>query len=193
MNRIRFLSAAVLSTLIAIGGCSSMSPTDKGVVGGAVGGGVVGGVVGHALHNTAAGAAIGAVAGGVTGGLVGNAVEKKQAKDAAAAAAAASEQGKMEIIDMVHNHVDDNVIITKIRISPVVYQLSSQDVLMLKQNGVSDVVVNEMMATAMRVPAPRRVYSEAPVYGPPPGTVVVVEQPPPPAPVVGVGFVGRIR
>jgi hypothetical protein len=87
---------------------------------------------------------------------------------------------------MTQEHVSDNVIITKIRTSPVVYQLTSQDVLMLKQNGVSDVVVSEMMATATRYP--RRVYTAAPVYGPPPPAVVVVEQPPPPPVAVGVGF-----
>jgi uncharacterized membrane protein len=190
MTRIRVLNAAVLPAFVLACGCSAMSPTDNGVVAGGAAGAVAGGIVGHALHNTGAGAAVGLVGGAITGGLVGNQVEKKQARDAAAADAAAAQAAIAEVIQMAQNHVADDVIITKVRTSPVVYHLTSQDVVTLKQNGVSDPVVNEMMSTATRYP--RRVYSAAPVYGPPPGTVVVVEEPPPPPPVaVGVGF--RVR
>jgi outer membrane lipoprotein SlyB len=187
MFTIRVFAASVLPALLLAGGCSSMSPTDNGVLAGAAGGGVIGGIAGHALHNTGAGVAIGAVGGAITGGLIGNKVEKKEAKDAAAAAAAQAQAEMGEIIQMSQNHVGESVIITKVRTSPTVYHLTSQDVLTLKQNGVSDPVVNEMMATATRYP--RRVYSAAPAYQP---AVYVVE--PEPAPVavgVGVGFGGR--
>ena len=177
MFRLRVFPAAVMPALILAGGCSHTSPTDNGVVAGGATGAVAGAIAGHALHNTCAGAAIGLVGGAIAGGLVGNKIEKKQAEEAAAAAAAQAQVGMAEVIQMAQAHVDNSVIITKIRTSPTVYQLTSQDVLTLKQNGVSDAVVNEMMATATRYPG--RVY--------PDGTVVPVGYVVEPAPVVGVG------
>jgi outer membrane protein with glycine zipper len=191
MFRIRVFSAAVLPALLLAGGCSSLSPTDNGVLAGGAAGAGAGAIAGHALHNTGAGAAIGLVGGAIAGGLVGNKIEKKEAKEAVAAAEAQAQAGMAEIIQMSQNHVGDSVIITKVRTSPVIYNLSSQDVLTLKQNGVSDAVVNEMMATTTRYP--RRVYSAAPVYPQPvyQPAVYVVEPPPPPVAVgVGIGFGG---
>jgi Glycine zipper len=186
MLKIRVFSAAVLPALLLAGGCSHLSPTDNGVVAGGATGAVVGGIAGHALGNTGAGAVLGAVAGGVTGGLIGNNVEKKQAQEAAAQAAAAAQVGMAEIIQMSQSHVGESVIVTKIRTSPVVYQLTSQDVLTLKQNGVSDVVVNEMMATAARYPG--RPYPGDPNVVP----VGYVVDPAPPV-AVGVGYYGGRR
>jgi hypothetical protein len=129
---------------------------------------------------------LGAVAGGVTGGLIGNKVEQKHAQEAAAQNAAQAQVGMAEVIQMVQSHVGDSVIVTKIRTSPTVYHLTSQDVLTLKQNGVSDVVINELMATAARYP--RRVYAD-------PGVVPVgyVVDPAPPPVAVGVGVYGGPR
>jgi hypothetical protein len=187
MLKIRVFSAAVLPALWLAGGCSHMTPTDNGVVAGGATGAVVGGIAGHALGSTGAGAVLGAVAGGVTGGLIGNNVEKKQAQEAAAQAAAQAQVGMAEIIQMAQSHVGESVIVTKIRTSPTVYHLTSQDVLTLKQNGVSDVVVNEMMATSARYP--RRVYSADPAVVP----VGYVVEPAPPPVAVGVGFYGGRR
>jgi len=66
-----------------------------------------------------------------------------------------------------------------------VFRLSATDTIWLKQNGVSDPVVQEMLATANRVP--RRVYTAAPVYEP----VYVVEPPPPVSVGVGFGYARR--
>jgi hypothetical protein len=63
-----------------------------------------------------------------------------------------------------------------------VFQLSANDTVWLKQQGVSDAVIQEMFASGSRYP--RRVYSAAPVYSQP---VYVVEPPPPPV-AVGFGF-----
>lgn len=194
MFTIRVFPAAVLPALLLAGGCSSLTPTDNGVLAGGATGAVAGGIAGHALGSTGAGAAIGAVGGALAGGLIGNKIEKKEAKEAAAAAQAQAQSEMAEIIQMAQNHVADSVIVTKVRTSPVIYHLSSQDVLTLKQNGVSDPVVNEMMATATRYP--RRVYSAAPVYQPvyQPAVYVVEPAPPPPVAVgVGIGFGGGRR
>ncbi len=185
MIRIRPLVICVLPTLVCTG-CASMTPTEQGVAGGGLIGAGTGAIVGNALGNTGAGALTGV--GALSGGLIGNSVEKAEQRTQAqiAAAEARSQLGVADVIQMVHNHVSDGVIISQIRSSGTVYHLSAQDVLTLKQNGVSDVVVQEMLATANRVP--RRYYSAAPVYTPVVYEPAYVVAPAPPPVAVGVGF-----
>ena len=189
MLKIRPLAACVLPTLFACG-CACMTPTEQGVAGGGLVGAGTGAIVGHALGNTGAGALIGAGVGAVSGGLIGNSVEKAEQRSQAQMAAAQSRMGIADVISMTQNHINDGVIINQIRTSGTVFHLTGNDVLMLKQNGVSDPVVQEMQATAYRVP--RRYYSAAPVYGPVVYEPAYVVAPPPPPVAVGVGIgVGR--
>ncbi len=187
MKTLRLLGVAVLPVLLACG-CSSMSNTDRGVLGGGAIGAGTGALIGNATGHTGAGALIGGAVGAVTGGLIGNAADEREKKTEAAIAAAQAQQqiGLTDIVQMAQQHVSDPVIISQIRSSHSVYQLSAQDTIWLKQNGVSDAVITEMMATPHY---PRRVYTAAPVYAEP---VYVVEPPPPPVGVgVGVGIRGR--
>ncbi len=179
MKTSRTLTAAALCVLVSTG-CSSLSHTENGALaGGAIGAGT-GALVGSALGHTGGGALIGAGVGALSGGLIGNAVDTSERR--AAAAQARRQIGVVDVVQMVQSHVSDDLIIADIRASGSVFQLSAQDTIWLKQNGVSDRVIQEMMATAYRVP--RRVYTATPVYGPP---VYVVEPPPPPV-SVGIGF-----
>ena len=187
MKTLRVLSVVVFPLLLSCG-CSSMSNTDRGALGGGAIGAGTGALIGNATGHTGAGALIGGAVGAVTGGLIGNAADEQEKKTEAAIAAAQAQQqiGLTDIIQMTQQHVSDPVIINQIRSSHSVYQLSAQDTIWLKQNGVSDAVITEMMATPHY---PRRVYTAAPVYGEP---VLVVDPPPPPISVgVGVGFRGR--
>ncbi len=186
MKTLRLLGAAALPFALCCG-CSSMSNTDQGILGGGAIGAGTGALIGNATGHTGAGALIGAGVGAVTGGLIGNAEDKHEQKTQEAIAAAQAQQqiGLTDIVQMTQQHISDPVIISQIRSSHSVYQLSAQDTIWLKQNGVSDAVITEMMATARY---PRRVYTAAPVYGEP---VYVVEPPPPVAVGVGVGFRGR--
>jgi hypothetical protein len=160
-------------------GCENLSHTENGALaGGAIGAGT-GAVIGHALGHTGGGALIGAGVGALSGGLVGNAVDNQE-KKAVAAAQARHPLGLVDVVQMAQAHVSDELIVSDIRTTGSVFHLSAQDTIWLKQNGVSDAVVAEMMATANRYP--RRVYSSTAVYGEP---VYVVEPAPPP---VSVGF-----
>ena len=86
--------------------------------------------------------------------------------------------GITDVAQMAQAHVSDAVIISQIRATGSVFRLSSTDTIWLKQNGVSDAVIQEMVISANRAP---RYYSAQPVY--------VVEPPPPPVSVgVGIGF-----
>lgn len=187
MKRLRFVAAAVLTAGLACG-CSSLSHGENGALaGGAIGAGT-GAIVGHALGHTGGGALIGAGAGALAGGLIGHAEDKKEERAVAAATAAARPPlGIVDVVQMAQQHVSDDLIISNIRSTGSVYHLSAQDTIWLKQNGVSDRVVQEMMATASRYPP--RVYSATPVYAQP---VYVVEPAPPPV-SVGVGVCGRIH
>lgn len=195
MTKTKTLVGAALLPALLAGGCSSMNNTEKGVAaGGAIGAGT-GALIGSATGHTGAGALIGAGIGALSGGLIGNGVDESEKKQEARLAAAAQARGPLGLTDVVQlaqSHVSDDVIISQIRTTGSVFRLSAQDTIWLKQNGVSDAVVQEMLATPNRYP--RRYYSEAPVYTTTP--VYVVEQAPPPV-AVGVGFgythVGRCR
>jgi hypothetical protein len=172
----------LLPALLACG-CSSLSNTENGALGGGAIGAGLGALVGHATGHTAAGALIGGAAGAVTGGVVGNAVDKSEERQAALVAANAPRPlGLTDIANMAQNRVADDVIITQIRTTGSVFQLSPEQIVWLKQASVSDVVIQEMQATAYRYP--RRVYTAAPVYVEP----VYVEPAPPVAVGIGIGF-----
>ena len=179
--------ALVLVPAVLACGCSTMSNTEKGVgVGGLLGAGT-GALIGSATHHAGAGAAIGAGVGALAGGLTGHAIDESERKTAAQVAAAGPPRGPFgmtDVVQLAQAHVSDDVIISQIRSTGSVFaNLSANDTLWLKQNGVSDAVITEMLATANRVP--RRVYSAAPVY--------VVEPPPPVSVGVGFGYYGGHR
>ena len=186
MKFIRPIPGVLLTALLACG-CSSMSNTEKGVgTGGLIGAGT-GALIGHATGHTGAGALIGAGVGALSGGLVGHAVDESERKTEAQIAAGRGPLGITDVVQMAQSHVSDSLIVSQIRATGSVFRLSANDTIWLKQQGVSDPVVTEMLASANRVP--RRVYSATPVYGEP---VYVVEPPPPPVSVgVGFGYHGR--
>ena len=173
----------LLVPLVLACGCSSMSHADRGALGGGALGAGTGAVVGHALGNTGAGAVLGGAVGAISGAVIGDSIDESEKKQEArlAAATAAGPRGPLgttDVVMMAQQHVSDGVIVEQIRSTGSVYNLSANDIVWLKQNGVSDYVINEMQATARY---PRRVYSAVPVYQAP---VYVVEPPV----RVGIGF-----
>jgi hypothetical protein len=178
----RVIVTAIVTVGFATTGCSTLSPTENGILGGGALGGVTGAIIGHAAGNTAAGAAIGAGVGAVAGGVTGNAIEKSENKAVVQAQAQAQAQiqarqlGLTDIVQMAQSQVSDAVIVGQIRSTGSVYNLSPTDIQWLKTNGVSDGVILEMQQARPQViyARPRPYYVE-PVYVAP-------------APVVGVGF-----
>ena len=71
------LTSGVLAVTLVVGGCSSLSRTEKGAIIGAGAGGAVGGVIGNQTGSTTRGAIIGAVVGGVVGGVIGRQMDKQ--------------------------------------------------------------------------------------------------------------------
>ena len=113
--------------------------------------------IGAITHHPLLGAAIGGLGGAATGAVVGNAVDKDEQHQQAAAVAQAQAQaaqaqamqarvGIADIIAMTRDKLDDTVIINQIRVSRSTFQLTPTDLIMLKDNGVSDRVIAEMQA-----------------------------------------------
>ncbi|MDP3052959.1 MAG: glycine zipper domain-containing protein [bacterium] len=135
-----------LAMALVIAGCASMGPKTKtGAVIGGVIGAVAGGVIGHQSGHGLGGAGIGAVVGALGGGLFGNAIDQK---DKEATAVNPSHIPLTKIAEMASQATPDAVIISEIDRTRSVYNLNSEIITYLKQNKVSDKVIDHMMATA---------------------------------------------
>ena len=159
--------------LLASCGCSTMNNTERGAVSGGVLGGLAGTVIGGMSGHPGAGAAIGAGSGALLGGLVGNEEDRQDRR--AAAWAARNALSVNDVVQMSQRRVSDDNIIASIYNSSTAFNLSSQDIIYLHDQGVSDRVI-----AAMQAPRGYRVVR--------PSGVVIVDPPPPPPVSVGVGF-----
>lgn len=171
-----------LVLMVPVMGCATHEGTGA-AVGGLLGAGT-GAIIGQAAGNTGAGALLGAGVGALTGAAVGNAEDRKEHREAMQATA--TSQGPMSIQDVVYltqSNVHESTIIKQIQTSRTVFQLGSGDVVQLKNQGVSDNVINAMLDSGRR-PVRRVVYEQ------PPPVVIYERYPPPP---VSMGFHYRIR
>ncbi|MFH1622000.1 MAG: YMGG-like glycine zipper-containing protein [Candidatus Omnitrophota bacterium] len=136
----------LLFFVLIIIGCESMGQKTKG---GALIGGVVGaaggGIIGHQSGHGWEGAAIGAATGAVAGGLIGNQMDKSDKK---AQEVNPNHLGMLQIVDMASKKVPNDVIIEEISRTNSVYNLSSETITYLKNNGVGDKVIDVMLSTS---------------------------------------------
>lgn len=183
----------LLVPMVLMCGCATLSPTDRGVLGGGAIGAGTGAVIGNATGHTGAGAVIGGAVGALSGGLVGNAIEQSERRQDAklAAATAPVPGGPLDmngVVLLAQQGVSDEVIINQIQTTGSSFRLNPNDIVYLKQSGVSDRVIQAMQRSAVCGPVPR-VYHHHPgavhVYEPAP---VYIMGPPPPPVRVGFGF-----
>ncbi|MFC1708643.1 glycine zipper domain-containing protein, partial [Candidatus Omnitrophota bacterium] len=134
-----------ISFVLVITGCESMGEKTKSgaLIGGIVGAGA-GGIIGHQSGHGGEGAAIGAAVGAISGGLIGNQMDKS---DQEAQAVNSSHLGMLQIVEMASQDVPDDVIIEEIRRTNSTYNLTSETITYLKENGVGDEVVDVMLAS----------------------------------------------
>jgi hypothetical protein len=183
----KFTLGIIALWTVAAAGCQTA--TETGAATGAGAGAIVGGIIGHQFHNTAAGAVIGAGAGAVTGAAIGSSVDARNR--------ALIEQrlgrplpGAVSVDDaiaMTRAGVDEQIIVDHINAVGVVRPLATPDIIYLKQNGVSDRVVQTMQHPAYQpvvVPPPPPVVVEDPYYYGPgyyrPYPYYYYHRPPPP-------------
>lgn len=167
--------------LVPAMGCATHEGTGA-AVGGLLGAGT-GAIIGKAAGNTGAGALLGAGVGALTGAAVGNSEDRKEHREAVMAASATS-VGPMclnDVIKLTQSNVGETTIIKQIQTSRTVFQLTTDDVVMLKSYGVTDPVINALQDSVRR--PIRQVVYERPV--------VIHEYCPPPP--IGMGFHYRIR
>ena len=138
----KFLILLSIVTLASVG-CESMSSETKTGAGiGALSGAVLGGVIGHNDdEHGVEGALIGGAAGAVAGGLIGNAMGGD------GSSASSSYLTVDQIIAMAKNGSPDHLIISEIKRTKSKYELTASTITYLKDNSVSDVVVDYMLQT----------------------------------------------
>ena len=174
---IKPLTATALAGLLA--GCTYPNGQANNTGTGALIGGASGAAIGAVADRRApgVGALIGGAAGAITGGLIGNSIDQQAAAQRAAQPPppVAAPQGQpLSIADikaMAKAGVGDDIIINQIINTHSVYNLDANDIIDLRNGGVSDKVITYMMNTSANV-----VATEAP---PPPQTEVVVASPGP--------------
>ena len=162
-------SGCVLLAIILSAGCQSdPNHTETG----ALCGGLLGAGAGALLagpHHAAAGALIGGAAGAATGAVVGNSADREEAARNRYVATAVTTS---KVIAMVQAKVSDDEIIKDVKLHGVLAKPTSDDLIVLKQNRVSDRVIDAMRSAPVVVPR-AVVYERSPViveyeYGPPP-------------------------
>lgn len=127
--------------VVTVTGCESMGEnTGKGAAVGGLIGATAGGIIGHQDGHGWQGALIGGAAGAVGGGLIGNQWDKKEK------ASNPEHITVIEIAEMGKKGVPDDVIISEIDRTKSRYELTSEVISYLKENNISDKVINHMMA-----------------------------------------------
>lgn len=142
----KMLLALFVALALVIAGCESMGPKTKtGAVAGGVIGAAAGGIIGHQSGHGLEGAGIGAAVGALSGGLLGSAMDQK---DREAMAVNPSHIPLTKIAEMASSGTPDAVIIAEIDRTHSTYSLNSEIISYLKQNKVSDKVIDYMMGTS---------------------------------------------
>lgn len=178
MRKIQVFTIAVATSAVVLTGCTypngDPNNTGTGALIGAGSGAALGAVLGG--RNAGAGALIGGAFGALTGALIGNSIDRDQAEELHSEAPVTyvhvQQNQPLTVPDveaLVRAKVSDDVIISQIQSSHAVYHLSPQDIIDLHSAGVSDRVVNFMIATVNAPP-------------PPPPTMVVNSDEPPAQP-----------
>jgi hypothetical protein len=130
---------------------------EGGVIGGILGAGAGYGIGTATGHHGAEGAAIGAAVGALGGALIGGQMNKPN-KDGqgiqGAQAANPNQMSLQQIVDMAKQGVNESVIIDKINLTGSKFNLTQADVDYLKQQGVTQKVIDAMQpAAASAAPA----------------------------------------
>ena len=148
----RALSIIICSVmLLGTLGCQNTKThaVEGGVIGGILGAGAGYGIGTAAGHHGGEGAAIGAVAGALGGALIGGQMNKKNTQQAASGTQAAgpNQMSLQQIVDLSKQGVNEAVIIDKINLSNSKFNLTQADIDYLKQQGVTQKVIDAMQAT----------------------------------------------
>jgi len=150
MNKICILVVCAVLLLLTTGCQNAKTRAGEGAVIGGVLGAAAGGIIGHQGHHAGEGVAIGAAAGAVTGAIVGSQIDKPAQSNPAVSATQPTQTANpnqmtiQQIVDLTKQGINENVIIDKIRLSNSKFSLAASDIDYLKQQGVSQKVIDVM-------------------------------------------------
>ncbi len=161
----------IASVAVVAAGCRSPYYADRGALVGGLTGAGVGALIGEHNGNAGAGALIGTAVGTLAGAAIGDTIDAEVARNQALVeqrmgrrmAAAVSLN---DVVAMSQAGLSDDVISTHIRAYGVAQPPQSQDLIWLKNQGVSDAVIKTLQQT----PPPQV------ITGPPPGRPVIIEE-----------------
>ena len=161
-------------------GCQSAGTNTR--AGGAVGGltgAAIGALAGAERGKSLQGAAIGAATGGLIGGALGNEIDRDIARDDAIRQATFQDSAARavtfdSVCEMTASGLSEDVIREQIRANGTMQRPSAQDLIMLKQRGVSDGVINALQQAPLispdqpePYPASRPIIVREPYSAPP--------------------------
>jgi hypothetical protein len=161
--------------LLAATGCASHA--DRGAAIGGLGGAGVGALIGEASGHGAEGALLGAAVGALGGSAIGNSMDARDAEIRARMGRQMSGAVSTgDVVAMVQSGVSEEVIATHIRTNGVQQRVQAGDLITLRNQGVSDYLINTMQTASVggAVAVQPAGYAQ-PVYAPPP-TVIVEER-----------------
>ena len=174
------LAAALVASFST--GCRSASYGDKGALFGGLVGAGTGAAIGQRSGNPVAGALIGTAVGAITGNAIGEGIDEDVARNRAEVEARMGRQMAAavtpeDVVAMTQAGLSDEVIATHIRAHGVVQPPQVNDLITLRNQGVSDNVLKAMQTSpgpqTARTNAPgpspviiqERVYAPHPYYG----------------------------
>lgn len=137
-------------------GCASPYHQDRGALFGGLTGAGVGALVGNALGEPLAGAAIGAGVGAITGAAVGQSLDDIEARNRAEIEArlgrrlAAGSVTVDDVVSMTKAGLDEQVILTHVRVNGSARPLQPADLIYLQNNGVSSAVIQALQQPPLR-------------------------------------------
>ena len=162
-------------------GCRSPYYSDRGAVAGGLAGAGIGAALGNSSGNALPAALAGAAIGTITGNAVGEGIDNDLARSKAEIEARMGRQmsgavSNEDVIAMTQAGLSEDVIATHIRAHGVARQPSVNDLIVLRNQGVSDRVIQALQQTpppggaayapAGYVAAPPRAVLVDPYYGP---------------------------
>ncbi len=144
----------------------AQSRAQEGAVAGGIAGAILGGVAGHQNDETPEGIAIGGALGALAGGLMGKAQDNRMMQEYQYQEARRREISQAvsiaDAIAMSRSGLAPSVIANQIRTSGVQQKIGVPEIIMLHENGVSELVIQEMQRAQIAGTNPPVVYSPAP-------------------------------
>ena len=166
--KIKCLAAALLLSLV-VSSLATAQPTNErrrlGIIGGLAGAGI-GAAAGEDSGDAVPGALIGGAIGLITGSAVGDGIDERNYRQQAYQQAVVQQQAQLQaqavtmadVVSMTQAGLSDTVIVNHIQTHGVAHRLNASDLIVLKQQGVSDAVLSAMQS----IPAPTVVPQPVP-------------------------------